>query len=142
MMSESVPTCGGSVMRIIKVGILYFALVFGAGFVLGTIRVLLVVPRLGTRTAELIETPIMILVSILAARSVVRRLAVPPSPLERVAIGLVALGLLLVAEFTLVLWLQRLTLRDYLAIRDPVAGTAYLIALGVFAVMPLFVHRR
>jgi len=56
--------------------------------------------------------------------------------------GLLALGLLLGAEFTFVLWLQGLTISEYLAGRDPVAGTAYLIALGVFAVMPLFVARR
>jgi hypothetical protein len=40
-------------MPIVKAGILYFALVFGAGFVLGPIRVFWVVPHLGERTAEL-----------------------------------------------------------------------------------------
>jgi hypothetical protein len=39
-------------MRIMKAGMLYLALVFGAGFVLGPIRILWVVPRFGTRTAE------------------------------------------------------------------------------------------
>ena len=62
---------------------------------LGAIRVLLIVPRFGTRTAELMETPIMVLVSILAARWVVRRLAVPPALATRLAIGLVALLVLL-----------------------------------------------
>ena len=129
-------------MQNLKAGLLYFAIVFGAGFVLGTIRVLLSVPRVGTRTAELIETPVMILVSFIAARWVVRRFAVPPTATQRIAMGLLALGLLLGAEFTFVLWLQGLTISEYLAGRDPVAGTAYLIALGVFAVMPLFVARR
>jgi hypothetical protein len=45
---------------ILKAGLIYFAIVFGAGFVLGTIRTLWVVPRLGTRMAELMETPIML----------------------------------------------------------------------------------
>ena len=40
-------------MQILKAGVLYFALVFGAGFVLGTIRILWVVPSFGTRMAEL-----------------------------------------------------------------------------------------
>ena len=63
-------------MTILKAGVLYFALVFGAGFVVGTIRTLWVVPRVGTRTAELMEAPIMLLVTILAARWMVQRLAV------------------------------------------------------------------
>ena len=46
-----------NVMSILKAEVLYFALVFGAGFVLGTIRTLWVVPRFGTRMAELMETP-------------------------------------------------------------------------------------
>jgi hypothetical protein len=37
-------------MQILRAGVFYFALVFGAGFVLGTIRTLWVVPRVGTRT--------------------------------------------------------------------------------------------
>jgi hypothetical protein len=45
--------------RILKAAAAYFALVFGTGFVLGTIRVLWVVPQLGLRNAELLEQPIM-----------------------------------------------------------------------------------
>ena len=129
-------------MQILKAGVLYFALVFGAGFLLGPIRILWVVPRFGTRTVELMETPIMFVVTILAARWIVRRLAVPSTPSSRLGMGCVALGLLLVAEFTLVLWLQGLSISDYLASRDPVSGTAYYVMLGVFALMPLFVARR
>ena len=77
-------------MQILKSGVFYFAIVFGAGFILGTIRVLLIVLRVGTRTAELIETPILILISLLAARWIIRRFAVPPSATERIVIGLVA----------------------------------------------------
>ena len=128
-------------MQILKSGALYFALVFGAGFVLGTIRVLLVVPRIGTRTAELLETPVMVMVSFIAARWIIRRLVAPPTTTERIAIGFVALALLVSAEFTFVLWLQGLTISEYLVSRDPVAGTAYVIALGLFAVMPLFVDQ-
>jgi hypothetical protein len=68
-------------MQILKAGVLYFAPVFGAGFVLGTIRILWVVPRFGTRMTELMETPIMFVVTILAARWIVRRLTVLSMPL-------------------------------------------------------------
>jgi hypothetical protein len=90
-------------MQILKAGALYFALVFGAGFVLGPIRILWVVPRVGTRMAELTEAPIMLVVTIISARWIVRRLAVPSTPSSRLGMGGIALGLLLVAEFTLVL---------------------------------------
>jgi hypothetical protein len=59
-----------------KAAVLYFVLVFAAGFVLGTIRTLCVVSRLGVRTAELMEAPIMLGVSVLAARWAVRHVAI------------------------------------------------------------------
>lgn len=129
-------------MRILKAGALYFALVFGAGFVLGTIRTLWVVPRVGTRWAELMEAPIMLVVTIMAARWVVRHLAIPFVSSARLGMGGTALGLLLVAEFGLVLWIRGLSIREYLATRDPVSGTVYYVMLGAFAVMPLLVARR
>lgn len=124
-----------------KAGTLYFVLVFGAGFALGTLRVLLVVPRLGARTAELIEAPFMLAVTFLAARWTVRRLAVPPARVPRLVMGCVALALLLIAEFTLALLIRGMTMRDYFATLDPVSGTVYYALLGVFALMPLWVAR-
>ena len=54
-------------MPILKAALFYFAIVVGFAFVLGTIRTLWIVPNIGTRTAELIELPIMFIVSIFAA---------------------------------------------------------------------------
>lgn len=129
-------------MQMAKAGLLYFALVFGTGFLLGPIRLLWLVPRFGTRIAELMEMPVMLVVIVLAARWTVRRLAVPSTPRSRLGMGGIALVLLLVAELTLVLWLQGLSIREYLASRDPVSGTVYSVLLGVFAVMPLLVARK
>ncbi len=129
-------------MQILKAGVLYFAVVFGAGFVLGPIRILWLVPRFGTRLAELMEAPVMLIVVILAARWVVRRFAVPPILPSRFGMGFIALGLMLVAEFTLVRWLRGVTVAEYFASRDPVSGAVYYAMLGVFALMPLFVARR
>ena len=128
-------------METLKAGVLYFALVFGAGFVLGPIRILWLVPRFGTRTAELMETPLMLAVVIVAARWVVRRVAAPSTSSKRLGVGILALGLLLVAEFTLVLWLRGMTFREYLASRDPISGAVYIVMLGLFAIMPLLVAR-
>lgn len=129
-------------MQTLKAGILYFALVFGVGFVLGPIRVFWVAPHLGERTAELMEAPMMLVVTMLAARWVARRLAVPSTWSSRLGMGGVALGLLLAAEWTLVLWLRGLSIGEYVASRDPVSGTVYIVMLGVFAMMPLLVARR
>jgi hypothetical protein len=127
---------GDPIQKILKAGALYFAVVFGAGFVLGTIRTLWIVPRFGTRRAELIEAPIMFAITVLASRWVVRRFATRASFPGRLAVGLFALGLLLLSEFTVVLWIRGLTIAEYLAGRDPVAGTVYVVLLAAFALMP------
>jgi hypothetical protein len=125
----------------LKAGVFYFALVFAAGFVLGTVRTLWAVPRLGVRTAELAEAPIMFGVSILAARWVVRHVQVSPQRSRRLAMGCIALGLMLVAEFTLGLSIRGMTTREYFAARDPVSGAVYFVTLGAFAVIPMFAGR-
>ena len=129
-------------MQILKAGLAYFAMVFGAGFVLGPIRQLWLVPRVGARAAELMEMPVMLLVIIGSARWITRRFALPAAGLARLAVGSLALGLLLIAEFSLVVWLRGLTLAEYFATRDPVSGTVYYLMLGVFAIMPLLPGRR
>ena len=131
-----------NVMPILKTGVLYFALVFGAGFVLGTVRTLWIVPRVGTRAAELMETPIMLVVTVVGARWTVVHLAVPLVPSARLEMGGIALVRLLVAGFGLVLWLRGLSISGYLATRDPVSGTVYYAMLAVFAIMPLLVAGR
>jgi type IV secretory pathway TrbD component len=72
---------------------------------------------------------------------VVRRLAIPHSIGQRLAVGLAALALMLSAELTVVLWLRKLTLAEYVASRDPVAGSVYLLSLAAFAAMPALVGR-
>ena len=127
--------------RVVRAGLLYFALTFGAGFVLGPLRILVLVPRVGERAAELMELPVMVGLSWLAARWVTRRLAVPSSTGARVGMGVLAGALLLAAEFALVLPLRGLTLEEYFATRDPVAGAAYYLAVLLLVVMPLLVNR-
>ncbi len=126
-------------MQVVKAGTVYFGLVFGVGFVLGTIRTLWVVPFFGTRKAELIETPIMLIVTMVAARWTVLRLSVPMKWSARLEMGCVALVLMLIAEFGFVLWIRGLSIKEYFATRDPVAGAAYYLLLMVFAIMPILV---
>ncbi|MCE3004318.1 MAG: hypothetical protein LW860_16710 [Xanthomonadaceae bacterium] len=129
-------------MRIAGAALAYFAIVFAVGFVLGTLRVLWLAPALGERVAELAELPLMVLASAWAARWIGTRLRVPHGAGPRLAIGAIALALLLVLEFGVVLALRGLTLEAYLATRDPVSGTAYALSLLAFALWPWWFGRR
>jgi hypothetical protein len=129
-------------MRTLKAGILYFVLVFGAGFILGPIRVLWLVPRVGVRAAELMEAPIMLVVTILAARWIVRQFEVPATLSARLGVCLLAFGLLIASEVSMVGWLWGMTIRQYLANQDPVSGTVFYLLIAIFGVMPAFVARR
>ena len=128
-------------MRALKAGTLYFALVFGAGFVLGMIRVPFLVPRLGVRIAELIEMPFMCVAVVLAARHVVRRFDLAPGASTRLPVGLVALGITVIAELSLAVATQEQSIAGYILSRDPVSGTVYLSMLVLFALMPWILAR-
>ena len=127
--------------RTARAALAYFALVFGAGFILGSIRVPFLVPRLGERVAELIEMPFMFVIIVFAARFIEKRFALPTAASLRLSVGIVALALLLIAEILLNVALQSQTLNAYIASRDPVSGSVYLAMLLLFAVMPLILAR-
>jgi hypothetical protein len=128
-------------LHVIRGGVFYFAVVFAAGFLLGTLRVLFVVPLVGARYAELIELPVMLLIAFFAARIIVKRMSIPPLFTSGALMGVTALILLLAAEFGLVLWLRGMSIGEYFASRDPVSGAVYYVSLLIFAAMPLIVRR-
>lgn len=130
-------------MNIVKFSLLYFSLVFGAGFILGTLRVLLIEPQFGARVAELLELPVMLLVIFYSARFVVvkSRLLIPKR--HYLYLGLLALFYLLFVEFALVLGLRDMSLQQYFVSRDPVSGSAYVLSLVIYMLMPwLFTNRK
>jgi hypothetical protein len=125
-----------SAVPLLRAGFTYFGFVFGAGFLLGAVRVLVLVPRLGARLAELSEMPLMAVVIVLAARHVLRRWPLP-SATARLQVGGLALALLLAAELTLAALVQGQSPAQWIASRDPVSGPVYLAMLLVYALMPL-----
>jgi hypothetical protein len=125
-------------MTVLHRALRYFAIVFGAGFVLGTLRVTMLVPRLGERKAELAEAPLMLAASFFAARFVVRRVPAEDR-LDHLWSGLLALAVMLAVEFSVVLSLRGLSLAEYFATRDPIAGAVYVALLAAFALMPWLV---
>jgi hypothetical protein len=123
-------------MRIVKASTAYFAVVFGTGFVLGTIRTLWIVPRLGIRTAELLEAPFMLVAIWLAGGWIGHRFRLEKRSATRLVVGMLALALLLTAEITMGITVQGLSLLEVFTKHDPVSGSMYYALLGVFAVMP------
>lgn len=78
--------------------IAYFGAVFAAGFVLGTARVFVLLPRLGETAAIALELPIMLALSWIACRGLVARFEVPATLAARLAMGGLAFALLMIAE--------------------------------------------
>jgi len=116
-------------------GLVYFALVFGAGFLLGPIRVLWLAPRVGERLAELLEAPVMLAVIVFSARWLVRRF---PASTRAAYLGSGSLALLLVliAESVVVVGIRGVSFWEHIARRDSVSGLVYLCLLLAFAIMP------
>ncbi|RLU04024.1 MAG: hypothetical protein D9N11_01115 [Ketobacter sp.] len=131
----------GAGKTMLRVALLYFLAVFAAGFVLGTIRVLLLVDVLGERLAELVEMPVMAVVCALAAKYLIKRNIKELTATGAVLVGLMALAILLLFEFTVVLWLRDIPLSEYIANRDPVSGIAYLVGLAWYSVAPLLFYQ-
>jgi hypothetical protein len=127
-------------MLILKSASVYFALVFGSGFLLGCIRVPFLVPRFGERIAELMESPLMLVAIILSARWISRTFA--GSARKLLVVGLLAVLLLLVAELVVGVMLGGLSAWEIFFNRDPVSGTVYYGLVGLFAIMPMIVRAR
>jgi len=83
----------------------------------------------------------MLAVIFLASRHVMRRFAIGSSTRLGAAIGLFSLVLLLAAELFVAVALQGRTVTEYIAGRDPISGTVYLISLLIFAILP-WLHAR
>lgn len=115
----------------------YFGIVFGAGFLLGSIRVPLLVPRIGERYAELAEMPLMFVVIFLAAGHVLSRFSRIRTTGSCFLVGFIALTMLVLAEFLLAVAMAGRGVGTYIASRDPVSGSVYLGMLVLFAVMPV-----
>ena len=128
-------------MRLLKFSLQYFAMVFGAGFVLGVLRVSFLVPRLGERWSELIEMPLMLGVTVFAAIMLFQKRLADFSAAELLTIGVLALSVLVFFEIGLVIGLRGISIPEYVAEKDPVSGVVYLVMLLIFALMPWFVCR-
>jgi hypothetical protein len=126
----------------LKSSLLYFLLVFGAGFLLGPIRVLLLEPSLGAERAELIEMPVMLVVILLAARWIVRRLGTGARAASGLGVGLLAVVWILAADTAVGVALRGMSPAEVFTRRGLVSGLAYYGLLAICALLPWWLGRR
>jgi hypothetical protein len=113
----------------------YFAIAFAAGFALGTVRVLIVAPRLGAPLAVLLEAPVMLAVSWAACAAVIRAARLPRTMAAGLLMGAAAFVLLQAAEMALAALAFGRGPLDYwrdLATLPGAEGLAAQVAFGLF----------
>jgi hypothetical protein len=124
-------------MSSIKAGVAYFAVVFGAGFVLGTLRVLLLAPQIGETAAVFVELPVILTISWFACGWIVRRFFSASTVQTLAAMGAVAFGLLMAAEAALSVFVFGRSMGEHLDTFRTVSGAIGLAGQVVFALLPL-----
>lgn len=129
-------------VQVLKAGTIYFLVAVGAEFVLEVIRLQVVALHVDERLAGMLEIPNVLLATIIGSRWVVDRFTFPPLPGIRLGVGLVALCLMLISEWTVIQALQILSFEGYITGEDAAVGTIPIGALGVLTVMPFLVGYR
>jgi len=122
---------------VVAAGSVYFIIVFAAGFLLGTVRTLFVAPQVGQVTAVLMEVPVMLVAAWFACAWVLRKIHVARRTIDRVAMGAIALGLLLVAEVLVSVGLAGLSLSEHFRSYSQPAPLIGLAAQLLYACFPL-----
>lgn len=120
-----------------RAGIAYAVTVFAIGFLLGTARILLLAPHVGSTIAVSVEVPIVLAASWYASRLWMKRLVVSTEIRARILVGAVALAILTILEVTLSIGLFHRILGEYLADLRSLAGVIGLAAQACFATFPL-----
>ncbi len=122
-------------MKNVKAGAAYFAIIFSLGFVLGTVRVLIIIPRIGEFAATLLELPVILIASWFVSGWLIDKFQISPNNSDRLLMGAVAFGLTMIAEPLLGFAFGRSLAEQGIAIMRP-AGILGLAGQGIFALIP------
>jgi hypothetical protein len=123
--------------RAVLAGAAYAGIVFAGGFVLGTIRVLALSPRLGELPAVQLELPIMLALSWTTCRRITRRFAVPDDREARWIMDGTGFALLMGAEMATSLFVFGRSISEHLATYASPAAAAGLAGQLLFAMFPI-----
>jgi hypothetical protein len=129
-------------MRIAAAAMLYFAVVFGVGFLLGPIRVLWLEPKLGPTIASLCEAPFLLIAMVVGAHWVPHFVRLRPSWPSLALMGGGALVLQQLADFAVGISLRGLAPSEQLAHFSTAHGLIYAGLLVAFAAMPIMINLR
>lgn len=123
----------------LKPALLYFALTFAAGFMLGALRMFLIAPRIGAVAAVLIECPFILLASYFIARRILGHFAPNAVASRRLLMGLIAFAMLMTAEL-LMSWAQGISPQEFSNSLFKTAGAIGLAGQILFAFIPLLIR--
>ncbi len=125
--------------RALVAGTVYFLALFALGFVLGTIRVIIVAPSVGAFAAVMAEIPIILTAAFFSSQWTIRRWNVPCAAAIRWAMVLWFLVLLLLFETLLGAMLFGRTVAEQWGSLQTPAGLLGLSAQVIAALLPVFV---
>jgi hypothetical protein len=126
----------------LSAGFAYAVSVFTVGFALGTVRVIVLVPRFGATKSVLLEAPVILAASWLLSKVTTQRLQVPPDRASRAMMGGAAFGFLMCLELAVSLFVFKQPPSDFLFEYGTVPGMIGLAAQLSYATFPVIQARR
>lgn len=124
-----------------KAGIAYFVIVFGVGFILGTIRLVIFVPHLGELSSTLIELPIILTAAWFICARLLSLFSVAAQWTSRLGMGAIAFGLLMTAELGLSVFLLGNSVGEHLSAYGSSYRALGLAGQVIYATFPLLQPR-
>ena len=120
-------------------GFQYYAMIFGLGFAMGVVRALLIAPRLGELLAVVLEVPVLVAMSWVAARWLLTHRSF--SLVECAVMGATAFSLIMVSEIVLAGFLRGQGMADWAADVATPIGLIGLAGQVAFGLMPVLVTK-
>jgi hypothetical protein len=121
-------------MQAMTAGVIYFAAVFAAGFVLGVLRTLMLLPHVGPMLAVMIELPLILGWAWWVCARILRRLRLMRG--QAVVMGAIAFALLMLGEAGISVWPAGRTLSQHLALYGQAPHVLGLLGQLCFACFP------
>ncbi|TGK08982.1 hypothetical protein EHO60_13220 [Leptospira fletcheri] len=130
-------TADRSFLYPLKFSFFYFLGIFTLGFLLGTVRTLVLAPKIGATIAVLIELPVILSMSWLFCGYLIRRFAIFRAWQVLLFSGAFSLVLLFITEFSLSVFAFGQTPESYFAGFRTVHGRIGLLGQITFALIPV-----